>query len=107
LQDSIAAPNLETGAHILCVGAVWDSWNLLKPGFMSLIGERMDKRFGARIRLFRLRVGVPVGACYLGAKEVGIELPIDFDKNTELMHTSLTGGDGKEFDYFVQKEMGP
>ena len=35
------------------------------------------------MQLLQLKVGVPIGACYVGAKEAGVQLKRDYSSNTD------------------------
>nr|XP_058961592.1 N-acetyl-D-glucosamine kinase-like [Pocillopora verrucosa] len=73
------------GLQIICVGAVWQSWNLLKDGFLTGISCSPSntavqvKRFS----LVKLRESSAIGAAALGAKTAGYTLPIDYDSMVE------------------------
>ncbi|XP_068709146.1 N-acetyl-D-glucosamine kinase-like [Montipora foliosa] len=72
--------NSDKGLRITCVGAVWQSWELLRDGFIAGIKGSSDntavqvKRFS----LVKLRESSAVGAAALGAKCAHYSLPIDY-----------------------------
>ncbi|XP_022807732.1 N-acetyl-D-glucosamine kinase-like [Stylophora pistillata] len=77
--------NSSKGLQIICVGAVWQSWNLLKDGFLTGISCSLSntavqvKRFS----LVKLRESSAIGAAALGAKTADYTLPIDYDSMVE------------------------
>lgn len=82
---------LKTGhLSIICVGSVWLSWNLLKPGFIQ---ELHDHEIPFELRLLKLRPGVSmaVGSIYLSADSIKFPLPRDYAKNYEIFF-SYGGG---------------
>jgi hypothetical protein len=98
------------GLPIVCVGSVWKSWPLLAPGFLPAAtapftppgptyvysgsgSEEAAKHAagvsGGRIRSFRLlrlRETSAVGAAWRGARDVGVELPLDFAAHTTVLY---------------------
>lgn len=73
----------EGGVHVLCVGSVWKSWDLLKPGFESW----MRKNTGIKtISLMRLTQSMAVGACYMAADKASLELKRDYSKNYTVIY---------------------
>ncbi|KAK9717822.1 BadF/BadG/BcrA/BcrD ATPase family [Popillia japonica] len=56
--------NREGGIHILCVGSVWLSWALLKPGFISYL---MDNTNIEDMTLMRMTATMAIGAAYMAA----------------------------------------
>ncbi|XP_044266785.1 N-acetyl-D-glucosamine kinase isoform X2 [Tribolium madens] len=78
---SKAAPELverEGGVHILCVGSVWLSWDLLKPGFVTWLRKHTDIR---TMSLMRLTKSMAFGACYMAADQAGLEIKRDYSQN--------------------------
>lgn len=70
------------GLHVVCVGQMWNSWELLKPGFMkALSSKRIDEYFLPEFTLLNLQTSLALGAAYLGAKKAGVLLPINFNDN--------------------------
>ncbi len=84
MSDSIAPElaNAPEGLPIVCIGSVWKSWRFMEPGFMATLRERNAGRLKA-IRLLQLSVPMPVGACYLGAKAAGVDVPKNYADNTK------------------------
>lgn len=62
LQDLL---KIEGGLPVVCVGSVWKSWDLLKPGFVKHLEEH--KNF-PEFSLVELTTSVAIGAAYLAAK---------------------------------------
>nr|XP_021194394.2 serine protease HTRA2, mitochondrial [Helicoverpa armigera] len=60
--------------RVVCVGSVWKSWDILKPGFLKQLKHRKVK---TELELVTLRVSSAMGAAWLAAKHVGFELPRD------------------------------
>ncbi|XP_020624472.1 N-acetyl-D-glucosamine kinase-like [Orbicella faveolata] len=76
-QDALL--NGEKGLKIICVGAVWQSWNLLKDGFVT--GIRCSSNAAVQVKRFslvKLRESSAVGAAALGAKTADHPLPVDY-----------------------------
>lgn len=71
----------EGGLPIVCVGSVFQSWNLLKQGFIDGMDSELEEYV-----LVTLKNSSAVGAAYLGAKAVGSILPLDFEKNTSVLY---------------------
>ncbi|CAG9794919.1 unnamed protein product [Diatraea saccharalis] len=60
--------------RVVCVGSVWKSWEILKPGFLKELARR---QLTTELELVRLRVSSAMGAAWLAAKHVGYDLPRD------------------------------
>jgi len=94
---------------IVCVGSVWNSWDLLASSFTKaatapfhylpqrVVGEgkstngatytNSDERGSLRsFRLLRLKETSAVGAAWKAAAQVGINIPIDFSAMAEVMY---------------------
>lgn len=76
--------NREGGLHVLCVGSVWLSWNLLKPGFVAYLHSNTDVQ---ELSLMRLKTTAAVGAVFMGADKHKINLPRDYKKNYDVFYT--------------------
>ncbi|KAB0794097.1 hypothetical protein PPYR_11941 [Photinus pyralis] len=72
--------NREHGLQVLCVGSVWLSWDLLKEGFIPIIEEQTDVR---QLSLVKLTTTMAVGAAYMAADRLDIQLPRDYNQNYE------------------------
>ncbi len=76
------------GVPVLCVGSVWKSWDLLRPGFARRLAEAENPHGARQVRLLRLREGsgaqgAPAGACYRAAREAGVQLEEGDRRRTE------------------------
>ncbi|CAH0683893.1 unnamed protein product [Chilo suppressalis] len=60
--------------RVVCVGSVWKSWEILKPGFLKELTRRQLK---TELELVRLRVSSAMGAAWLAAKHIDYDLPRD------------------------------
>ncbi|CAH1782886.1 unnamed protein product [Owenia fusiformis] len=76
------------GLHIVCVGSVWKSWQLLKDGFLEGIQSREDVKL-PEFTLVKLNVSGAIGAAALGANKLNVTIPLNFaDNTTEFFHFS-------------------
>ncbi|KAG5865861.1 hypothetical protein JTB14_031413 [Gonioctena quinquepunctata] len=76
-----AAPELterDGGIHILCVGSVWISWELLRPGFIDWIENNTSIQ---QMSLMKLKTEMGVGAAYMASDKLGLPLERDYSKN--------------------------
>lgn len=72
--------------HIVCVGSVWNSWSLLRNGFLrEMAAKQQPTSFG--LKLTRLTQHMALGAVYLAADSVEYDLPRDYNKNVEVFYT--------------------
>ena len=67
------------GLHIVCVGSVFKSWHHMKEGFLSVLVGKVKE-----MTLVRLKVSSALGCAFLAARKVGVQLPIEFEKNYEI-----------------------
>ncbi|GJQ85028.1 hypothetical protein Trydic_g3689 [Trypoxylus dichotomus] len=74
--------NREGGIHILCVGSVWLSWNLLKSGFVSYLLEGTEIE---AMTLTRLTTTMAIGAAYMAADKLNINLKKEYSKNYNIL----------------------
>ncbi|XP_052227642.1 N-acetyl-D-glucosamine kinase-like [Dreissena polymorpha] len=73
------------GLHIVAVGSVWKSWKFLKPGFLSVFkGKRGAQSHIKELTLVGLKQPASLGAASLGARAVGVTLPLDYAANAEV-----------------------
>lgn len=80
--------------HIVCVGSVWNSWSLLRNGFVQELAERrMPVGFG--LKLMHLTQHMALGAVYLAADSIQFDLPRDYTKNVEVFFTQEVHAGGK------------
>lgn len=73
----------EGGVHVVCVGSVWLSWELLKPGFVTWIRKNTEIRM---ISLLRLTKTTAVGACYMAADKAGLQIRKDYSDNYTVLY---------------------
>jgi len=71
------------GLNIVCVGSVWRSWDLLRPGFLLGLQDQQGVPAVSELTMVRLSVGMATGAAYLGAKASGSNMPTKFSDNVE------------------------
>lgn len=75
---------IETGhLSVICVGSVWQSWDLMKPGFTK---ELSQHTIPYELRLLQLKsnVSMAAGAFYMAADSVDFPLPRDYSQNYEI-----------------------
>lgn len=77
----------ENFLQVVCVGSVWKSLELLKPGFDARLREGLGgSQFGC-VELVELTVTSAVGACAIGATlALKQHLPIDYANNSSRLH---------------------
>lgn len=68
---------------VICVGSVWQSWELLKPGFIK---EIIHRQTPITLKLLQLKpnVSMAVGAYYMAADAVEFPMPRDYSQNYEV-----------------------
>ncbi|XP_034712549.1 N-acetyl-D-glucosamine kinase [Etheostoma cragini] len=80
----------DLGLPILCVGSVWKSWELLKPGFTEVLDEvASSDKFKARFHgysLLILRQSSALGGASLGAQSMGSPLTMDYKANAKVFY---------------------
>jgi N-acetylglucosamine kinase len=84
LLPQVSSELVKTGhLSIICVGSVWLSWDLLKPGFMKFLQQH---HIPFELRLLKLMPGtsMAVGSVYMAADYVKYQLPRDYTKNYEI-----------------------
>ncbi|XP_046667439.1 N-acetyl-D-glucosamine kinase isoform X2 [Homalodisca vitripennis] len=64
----------EGGLPVVCIGSVWNSWDLLKPGFVDQL-DSADRSCLSEASLIQLNTSVASGATYLAAESIGFRLP--------------------------------
>ncbi|XP_045506470.1 N-acetyl-D-glucosamine kinase [Colias croceus] len=86
LARHVAALARRASGHVrvVCVGSVWRSWPVLRPGVLSVLNER---RINMELELVRLRVSSAMGAAWLAAKHVNYNLPRDDTAFCEVFYT--------------------
>lgn len=87
MTDEISEELVKTdgGLPVVCIGSIWKAWEHLKSGFIQELRDRNNGRL-KEVQLLALRVGMPVGACYLGAKAANFEVPRSYSDNTVKFH---------------------
>ncbi|KAM3956497.1 HTRA2-related serine protease [Aphomia sociella] len=70
--------------RIVCVGSVWKSWDVLKPGVLR---ELADRKFKIELELVRLRVSSAMGAAWLAAKHANYQLPRDDSTFCDILYS--------------------
>ncbi|KAM4537261.1 N-acetyl-D-glucosamine kinase isoform 2-T2 [Odontesthes bonariensis] len=86
----------ELGLPILCVGSVWKSWSLLKPGFTEVLQKAASSdTFKGRFRgysLLMLQQSSAFGGASLGAQRLGDALNIDYAANIKVFYQQTFSG---------------
>lgn len=77
--------SLEGGLPVVCVGSVWKSWSLLKPGFMAQVTEHPEPNL-QEASLISVKTTTATGAAYLAAKAINYYLPRDYSKNCTVFY---------------------
>ncbi|KAK5876030.1 hypothetical protein CesoFtcFv8_027044 [Champsocephalus esox] len=82
--------NGDLGLPILCVGSVWKSWELLKPGFTEVLDKiaSSDKFKGHfhSYSLLSLQQSSALGGASLGAQGIGAALTLDYKANAKVFY---------------------
>lgn len=68
---------------IVCVGSVWQSWKLLRNGFLK---EISTKSYPFGLKLLKLKQHMALGAVYLCVDSIKYDMPRDYTKNYEIFH---------------------
>ncbi|KAM3857387.1 N-acetyl-D-glucosamine kinase [Diretmus argenteus] len=80
----------EQGLVILCVGSVWKSWELLKPGFTEVLAAvASSEKFKGRFHGYSLLVlqqSSALGGASLGAQSVGATVSLDYAANANVFY---------------------
>lgn len=87
--DSDAATADVHDLSIVAVGSVWKSWPVFADAFIAAATAPFVEGAPARVRSLRvvtLTQTSAVGSAWRGAKDVGVDLPIDFASNTHVLH---------------------
>lgn len=91
----LAARCSEPILRVVCVGSVWKSWDILKPGMLKELARRQVK---TELELVRLRISSAMGAAWLAARHVNYELPRDDSAFCTVFYTYrpelVTNGNG-------------
>ncbi|KAM9836475.1 N-acetyl-D-glucosamine kinase [Aulostomus maculatus] len=80
----------ELGLPVLCVGSVWRSWELLKPGFIEVLGQvascdEVRGRFYG-YSLLSLQQSSALGGASLGAQAIGASIAMDYSANAKVFY---------------------
>lgn len=78
--------NRSDGLRIVCVGSVWQSWDLLQKGFEEQLSNETDIASVDKISLMFMKKNPAVGAAYLGARVINVELSSTFDDNYSIFY---------------------
>jgi len=84
--SGVVSPQLSQapgGLHVVCVGSVWKSWQLLQNGFLQGIKDDKGNPTVPELTMVKLSVSMATGAAYLGARAAKQSLPKSFKKNVE------------------------
>jgi len=77
------------GLHVVCVGSVWKSWELLKEGFMNQLDyhHNSQETIVDEFTLLVLEKTVALGGVYLITKKLNYNYPFDYEHNyRQLFH---------------------
>ncbi|XP_035180398.1 N-acetyl-D-glucosamine kinase [Oxyura jamaicensis] len=80
----------ELGLPIVCVGSVWNSWDVMREGFVRVLAQARGQRPGGsftRFSLLKLRHSSALGGASLGAKSIGQALPLDYASNVDVFYS--------------------
>uniref|UniRef100_H3C9W9 N-acetyl-D-glucosamine kinase n=1 Tax=Tetraodon nigroviridis TaxID=99883 RepID=H3C9W9_TETNG len=81
------------GLPILCVGSVWNSWELLKPGFTEALSNLASTNtFKGRFkgyRLMSLQQSSGLGGAFLGARNIGDTIRLDYTANVKIFYQHM------------------
>ncbi|KAL1138188.1 hypothetical protein AAG570_009880, partial [Ranatra chinensis] len=83
--------NGKGGLPVVCVGSVWKSWELLKPGFVRQIADSNYANV-KELSLLELTTSVATGAVYIAAKASNYNLPRDYSKNYNVFYHFIKDG---------------
>lgn len=75
---------VKDGLQVLCVGSVWLSWELLKPGFVTWLSSNTDVK---RLTLMKLTTTSALGAAYIAANKVELDIIKDYAGNCDVFYT--------------------
>lgn len=77
----------EHGAlQVVCVGSVWNSWALLREGFVGWIESRATEWLRYDLRLLQLTQHMALGAVYMGIDAVGDAVARRYEENYRVFH---------------------
>lgn len=64
----------------------------IQTGFLEVLKTDRKNRRISKISLLKLKQEATLGAAYLGAKEVGVSLPLDYKSNAEVFFNAKFWG---------------
>ncbi|KAM7366117.1 hypothetical protein PAMP_015585 [Pampus punctatissimus] len=80
----------DLGLPILCVGSVWKSWELLKPGFIEVLDKvASSDKFKGRFHGYSLLVlqqSSALGGASLGAQSINATITMDYPANAKVFY---------------------
>ncbi|XP_075711695.1 N-acetyl-D-glucosamine kinase isoform X2 [Rhinoderma darwinii] len=82
----------ELGLPVMAEGSVWKSWDLLKDGFIEVLDNARSSHHGShfsRFSLLKLKQSSAVGGASLAAKNIGIDLPINYQDNVNVFYSHI------------------
>ncbi|XP_068130513.1 N-acetyl-D-glucosamine kinase [Hyperolius riggenbachi] len=80
----------DLGLPVLAEGSVWRSWEHLKDGFIGVLDQARTTQECNRLcrfSLLKLKHSSAVGGAYLGAKDIGYDLPLNYQHNVDVFYT--------------------
>lgn len=81
-QASKELTEREGGLHVICVGSVWLSWDLLQESFNALLQQKTEIQ---RLTLLRLTTEMGVGAALMASDRLNLRLERDYAKNYQVL----------------------
>ncbi|XP_067884788.1 N-acetyl-D-glucosamine kinase [Heterodontus francisci] len=84
----------ELGLPIVCVGSVWNSWHLMKSGFLEVLNEVKQRPMGRdlhKLTMMKLKYSSAIGAASLGASHTGYNLPMHYENNVDIFYVHCFG----------------
>ncbi|XP_037540066.1 N-acetyl-D-glucosamine kinase [Nematolebias whitei] len=83
----------DLGLPVLCVGSVWKSWSLLKPGFTEVMDTAELKGRFRGYSLLILQQSSALGGARLAAQSLGASIHMDYAANAKVFHHRSFSGD--------------
>lgn len=77
--------NGSCGLQVVCVGSVWLSWDLLRPGFEEQLKDTSLCHV-KKLSLVKTTRNSSVGAAYLAAHLIHLDLPYSYSENYEVFY---------------------
>lgn len=83
LLPKVSQELVKTGdLYIVCVGSVWNSWHLMREGFLNEL-RKVHLNYG--IKLITITKSMAFGAVYIGADGINFDLPRNYLDNYKLL----------------------